>query len=218
LTVSELQKCLGGKYANQILHELLEWGILERDEYYIIGSKSYGYRIAPIHKSKLVLRNVFKEEIWLPKLAKQHAAYKKGIAYKHKLEWKYLTQFGIDSKAAIAFAEAKYAYSQYLLATFETELTAITSSKEGEAYRAILKGIKANYQGRYQLHNDNSYNVHSLMNTASLKKMFSKKGNQGLSALAILSESILDTYNSDVMSIQKIANGDSPNGYFLELE
>jgi hypothetical protein len=285
-----LENMLGRRYVGEILRLLRKLKVIQRDSFYIKGEKSYGYRINPAYNGRIVLRDVYKTEIWDNKLAKQKATYKAKNSKANSNEWKNLTQLKIREKEAKAFIEQKSKDTYSLISTYKSLLEQFSSidfkkfksafntakasaNKCEQSFSFIHNNITYHYDkvitlsninanpnnnescihynisystkspfltntiiSNFILHNDSisasslywnrMYNIlfsikgnyslynstYFLMNVQEIKKSLQLEGNKGLTAYQLLSNCIINQYNTDLISISKIVNED----WFIE--
>ena len=199
LHLQTLRSFLGARYADEIVANLLQWGILRCDGWYDVGKKSRGYAICPMYTGKAVLRDIYKEEIWLHKLRKQADQYQKNQG--DAITRKHLSRVGIHRDEAELYIERKLANTLNFLAEWEEQLSSITSAAllSSSFYASFLDALHA-HGGCY-----------SLMMLHMAKKCLHVKGNERVGLYELLKMSVVNMYNADLVAITKIANRD----YFL---
>jgi hypothetical protein len=189
-----LRDFIGKRYADAIIEELVAEHVIQRS-YYVPGVKSFGYRIDPQYMSKATLRNVFKEEIWDKKLAKQNEAYQSKL--KKSVEFKNLSKLRIDHKKAYAFVETKYTNTVTVLERNEAQLSTIHAVTD-PMFRAMYACVKMELSECKP-----AYALPSLRDT---EKALAHAQNAELSLYHILTNAVLSQHSSDLISIGKIVD------------
>lgn len=200
INMQVLRSFIGKRYADDILHELVRERILQRS-YYIPGVKSFAYRVAPKYRSKATLRSVYKSEVWDRKLGVQKRAYK--AQRKNLAEFSNLCKLEIDAPAAQAFIDTMHDNSMLVLNRNAAQLGAITVATD-PMFRVMYSCVK--------LELSECKPAYQLMSLAQLGKAMTVKPNAGLSLCQILSGTVMEQYNADMVSIHKIVTND----FFLE--
>ncbi|UOR07464.1 hypothetical protein MUN82_10280 [Hymenobacter aerilatus] len=197
LNWEKLRDFLGKRYADEVRANLLQWNIIQCDNHFIRGTKSFGYRIHPSYVSKSILRDIFKVEVMGKKLDAQHKEYVK--KYTRNTTYSNLKKLCIDVDKAITYVDTKLDTTISFL--YDNIDVLSTTTVEDKMYSKVCKDISLL-----------SHPTYSLTLVHLLKSKLQRNDNKGLTAFDILIESAYNQYDTDVMSISKIKN----KQFFLE--
>lgn len=217
-----LTKFLGKNYTKRILKEMIEVGLIECDYkklYGSYGSKSYGYRIAPRYRSKAILRDVFKEEVFGEKL--RAASYRYKQRHSKSTTWKNLAKIGIRANQAKAYVDDKLANSYAFLYPFLSQLQLVMSASNKANIIKVYNSVYEQY-GRLQdeLLAHRCYNKlfssyqssFSLIPPTSVEKACLDNNNQEVTLESCIKSFLIDKQDLEHKSIDKIDKGE----YFVE--
>jgi hypothetical protein len=189
-----LRSVLGMPYADEVRANLTTWGVVESDNHYVVGSKSVGYRIAPKYSGKAVWRAVHKSAKWEKKLAKLTVSYqqKTGNGAKTLLD---LKRINIDQQEAIQHIVQRHYEITDFIDSHEATLSTITKVT---LYTPFLFSFLASFCS--------SPLSTCLMSYELLVKRLKTTKNKALTAYQILTRSADNSFSTDLVAINKIAN------------
>ncbi|KUG07445.1 hypothetical protein [Solirubrum puertoriconensis] len=199
LPMKNQREFLGRRYADDIVKNLLTWGYIQTDGYYIqtnekkgIKGKALGYRIAPAYQSKGVFRMVLNEK-FEAKLRKHQLDYTK--QHLKNRYWANLKKLTIEEAAAQAYIDAKLECSLELLESWKPTLTEVTTV---DAVASTYPALKTTWKSAQAP-------VYSLTMVQQLQKAVQRKVNEGMNAYDLLLSNLHDQHSSDQKAIRKIA-------------
>ena len=217
-----LTKFLGKNYTKKILREMMQVGLIECDYkklYGSYGSKSYGYRVAAQYRSKAILHDVFKEEVFGREL--RAASYRYKQQRSKSTTWKNLTKIGIRAQQAKAYVDDKLATSLTMLASFLPQMQLTMNKGNKNIILSVYASIYAQYgqrqdelssSKRYATQFSSFQSSFSLITPTSIEKACLDTNNQGVNLDKYVESFLAEKHELEHKSIDKIDKGE----YFLE--